>query len=182
MIRDLALDIGGIHVPDAGPVFFAALAVHVVAGATAVVAGLLAATARKQPGRHPRAGAVYLWVLATVFTTAAVMAVLRWRQDWHLFVIATAAVGLALTGWQIRRRRPPHWLVWHAATMAGSYTALFTGFYVDNGPQLPIWNRLPHLTYWLLPATIGLPLTLYALHRNGAIRNRPAHRRDPSPR
>lgn len=40
-----------------------------------------------------------------------------------------------------------------------------TGFYVDNGPQLPIWNRLPHLTYWLLPAAVGAPLIWLALHR-----------------
>ena len=27
--------------------------------------------------------------------------------------------------------------------MAASYVALLTGFYVDNGPQLPLWDRLP---------------------------------------
>jgi hypothetical protein len=42
--------------------------------------------------------------------------------------------------------------------MGGSYIALLTGFYVDNGPFLPLWDRLPHLTYWLLPTAIGVPL------------------------
>jgi hypothetical protein len=50
-------------------------------------------------------------------------------------------------------------MAWHGCAMAGSYVALFTGFYVDNGPQLPVWDRLPHLLYWLLPAAVGAPLT-----------------------
>jgi hypothetical protein len=165
----LALDVAGLHVPDAGPVFYSALAVHVAAGATAVVAGLLATTARKRPGRHPRAGIVYLYAITVVFVSATAMAVLRWRHDWHLFLIATVASGLAALGWWARRRRPRRWMLWHGAGMAGSYTALLTGFYVDNGPQLPLWDHLPHLTYWLLPAAFGIPLTWRALIRNGAI-------------
>jgi hypothetical protein len=54
--------------------------------------------------------------------------------------------------------------------MAGSYIALLTGFYVDNGAQLPLWDRLPHLAYWLLPAAVGAPLTWRALARNGALK------------
>jgi hypothetical protein len=49
--------------------------------------------------------------------------------------------------------------------MGGSYIALLTAFYVDNGPFLPLWNRLPHWTYWLLPAIIGMPLIWRPLHR-----------------
>jgi hypothetical protein len=49
--------------------------------------------------------------------------------------------------------------------MGGSYIALLTAFYVDNGPFLPLWNRLPHWTYWLLPAVIGMPLIWRPLHR-----------------
>jgi hypothetical protein len=51
--------------------------------------------------------------------------------------------------------------------MGGSYIALFTGFYVDNGPSLPLWNRLPHIAYWVLPSLIGIPLILRALDRRG---------------
>jgi hypothetical protein len=166
----LTLDIGGLTVPDAGPPFLTALAVHVIAGTTAVVAGLLATTAHKQPGRHPRAGTVYLYASAGVFVTATVMATLRWRHDWHLFLIATVAFALAALGRWTRRRQPRRWMLWHGAAMAGSYIALFTGFYVDNGPQLPLWNRLPHLAYWLIPAAVGIPLTWRALARTGAIR------------
>ena len=53
--------------------------------------------------------------------------------------------------------------------MPSSYMALLTGFYVGNGPQLPVWNRLPHWSFWFLPAAVGIPLTWQALHRNHAL-------------
>jgi hypothetical protein len=178
MLTTTVLGIGilGIEVPDGRPVFLATLAVHVAAGATCVMAGALAASAGKRPARHPRAGTVYVWGLAVVFATAAVLAGLRWRQDWHLFLIACVAFGLAATGWMARRRRRHRWMLIHGSGMAGSYIALLTGFYVDNGPQLPLWNRLPHWSFWFIPAVVGIPLTWRALHRNGAlpIRTRPA--------
>jgi hypothetical protein len=155
----------GLEIPDAGPVFFGALAAHVAAGMTCVIAGALAATARKRPGRHPTAGRVYLWELGVVFATATVMAVIRWREDAHLFVVASVAFGLGLFGWQVRRLHRPGWLLRHAIGMGGSYIALFTGFYVDNGPQLPLWERLPHWSYWVIPAAIGIPVTWWALRR-----------------
>ena len=48
----LSRDIFGLPIPDAGPVFAVALAVHIAAGLTAVTAGALAATAVKRAGRH----------------------------------------------------------------------------------------------------------------------------------
>ena len=155
----------GLEIPSAGPVFTAALALHVISGMTAVVSGALAASARKRTGRHPRAGTVYLWALAGVFATATVMASIRWREDWHLFLVAVVAAGLGLFGWRARRRRRPGWVTRHATAMGGSYIALLTGFYVDNGPQLPLWQRLPHWSFWFLPSLIGLPLIWWALRR-----------------
>jgi hypothetical protein len=165
----LGIGILGIEVPDDRPVFLATLTVHVAAGLTCVVAGALAATGRKRPGRHPRAGTGYLWGLAVVFATATVLAGLRWRQDWHLFLIACVAAGLGATGWTARRLRRHRWMLVHGTAMAGSYVALLTGFYVDNGPQLPLWNRLPHWSYWFIPAAVAIPLTWRALYRNGAL-------------
>ena len=158
-------DILGLPTPDSGPVFTATLLVHIACGLTAVVAGALAATAKKRRGRHPRAGRVYLLALAGVFITAGVMATIRWHDDAHLFGIALVAFGLGLYGYRARRRHRAGWPLQHAIGMGGSYIALLTGFYVDNGPNLPVWNRLPHLTYWLLPTIIGTPLIWRALHR-----------------
>jgi hypothetical protein len=158
-------DVLGLPVPDAGPVFTAALIVHIGCGLSAVIAGALAATARKRPGRHPHAGRVYLWAIGGVFATATMMAALRWHHDWHLFLIGSVAFGLAASGYRARRRGRPGWPTRHAIAMGSSYIALLTGFYVDNGPFLPLWNRLPHITYWLLPAAIGTPLIVLALRR-----------------
>jgi hypothetical protein len=161
----LAATILGLPVPDAGPVFVAALAVHITAALTAVVSGALAATARKRPGRHPRAGRVYLCALSVVFVTATTLAVIRWRHDAHLFAIAAVALALGGYGYRARRRHQPGWPGHHAVGMGGSYIALLTGFYVDNGPALPIWKHLPHVAYWLLPAAVGVPLIWRALRR-----------------
>jgi hypothetical protein len=64
--------------------------------------------------------------------------------------------------------------------MAGSYVALLTGFYVDNGPNLPLWDRLPTWSFWLIPTAVGAPLTVWALYRNVS-RPPPAGRRTAAP-
>ncbi len=178
------MEILGLEAPDAGRAFAMALAIHVTAGMTSVVAGLLAATARKRAGRHPKAGRVYLWGLGVVCATATVMAVIRWPDDTHLFAIAMVAFGLGLFGWQARRRQAPGWPVRHAVGMGGSYVALLTGFYVDNGPRLPGWNLLPRWSFWLIPTAIGVPLIWWALRRFRAgvsARPRVARRSGASP-
>ncbi len=160
-----AREIFGLYVPDEGVLFYAALVIHVAAALMALVAGVLAATARKRPGRHPRAGRVYLCGLVVVAATAAVMTAVRFRQDAHLLAIGLIAVALGLFGWRARRRHRPGWPVRHAVGMGGSFVGLLTAFYVDNGPQLPVWDRLPHWTYWVLPTAVGVPLIWWALRR-----------------
>jgi hypothetical protein len=61
------------------------------------------------------------------------------------------------------RHRPGH--APHILGMSISYIAMLAAFYIDNGPQLPIWNRLPHVAYWLLPVMVGAPLTWCAWRR-----------------
>ena len=51
-------EIFGLPTPDPRPIFATALLLHILSGLTAVIAGALAATARKRPGRHPRAGRI----------------------------------------------------------------------------------------------------------------------------
>jgi hypothetical protein len=51
--------------------------------------------------------------------------------------------------------------------MGIAYTAMLTAFYVDNGPHLPLWDRLPILAFWLLPSAIAAPIITRALiHAN----------------
>jgi hypothetical protein len=49
--------------------------------------------------------------------------------------------------------------------MGGSYALLLTAFYADNGPSLPLWNRLPPPAYWLIPNLIAARLILRAMAR-----------------
>jgi hypothetical protein len=155
------LDVLGVAIPNAGPVFLAALAVHVAAGLTCVTCGVVAALSRKGGVRHVRFGRIYIWGLAVVFATMTVLAVIRWRENAHLFAIGFLAFAAGLTGYLNRQRH----LYIHIAGMGLSYVALLTGFYVDNGKSLPIWDRLPTWGYWLLPSLIGLPLIARAIQR-----------------
>ena len=47
--------------------------------------------------------------------------------------------------------------------MSIAYVAMLTAFYVDNGPHLPLWDRLPPLTFWFLPAAVGAPIITRAI-------------------
>jgi hypothetical protein len=169
-MSELARAIFGLPIPDEGALFDAALACHIAAGLACVVTGALAATAPKRPGRHTLSGRVFLWSLAVVFASSTTMAGLRLAEDWHLLLIGTVAFGAGSLGYLARRRRRPGWLRVHIPAMGGAYIALFTGFYVDNGPHLPVWDRLPSLAYWTVPSLVGVPLILRALARRRLLR------------
>jgi hypothetical protein len=142
------------------------LVLHVPAGLTSVVTGAVAAASPKRPGRHPRFGTVYYWALAVVFVSATGMALLRWTEDRHLFVLGTLSFGIATVGYVARKVRWRGWTSFHITGMGLSYVVLLTAFYVDNGPHLPLWDRLPAVAYWTLPAVVGVPLIIGALRRH----------------
>jgi hypothetical protein len=49
----------------------------------------------------PGAGRVYLWALGGIFTTATIMAAIRWHEDAHLFAIAVVAFSLSASRGQV---------------------------------------------------------------------------------
>ena len=75
---------------------------------------------------------------------------MRWRQDYYLFIIGAVAFTAATIGVRHRRHHRPG-DTGHIAGMGTAYVAMLTAFYVDNGPHLPLWDRLPMLAFWLLP-------------------------------
>ena len=166
-----AARIFGDQVGSAAPVFLAFLAVHVLAGLTAVVTGAAAALVRKGSPRHIRAGRWYYRAITVVFASATVLAAMRWRQDYYLFIIGAVAFAAATIGYQHRRRHRPG-DTGHIAGMGISYVAMLTAFYVDNGPHLPLWDRLPVLVFWLLPSAIGAPIITRAVIRARARQGR----------
>jgi hypothetical protein len=154
----------GGHVGSAAPLFLAFLAVHVTAGLTAVVTGAITALTRKGSRRHIRAGRWYFSAISVVFATATALAVMRWRQDYYLFIIGSVAFAAATIGYQHRRRHRPG-DSGHIAGMGASYVAMLTAFYVDNGPHLPLWDHLPAFAFWLLPSAVGGPIITRAVAR-----------------
>jgi hypothetical protein len=160
----IASHILGDQVGSTTPAFLALLAVHVIAGLTAVATGAVATLARKGSPRHIRAGRWFYRAIAAVFATATILAAMRWRQDYYLFIIGAVAFSAATTGYQHRRRRRPG-DTGHIAGMGAAYVAMLTAFYVDNGPRLPLWDRLPALAFWLLPSVIGAPVIALAVIR-----------------
>jgi hypothetical protein len=156
----------GPEIPSAGPVFTVALALHILAGITAVTTGAVALSVRKAPGRYPRFGTVYIRCLAVVFVTATIMTALRWAENWYLFLIGALAFSAATAGYLARRRRWCGWLSLHIPGMSLSSVGMLTAFSIDNGPQLPLWNRLPAIAFWVGPSLIGVPLVLRALARH----------------
>ncbi|HEY4464270.1 MAG TPA: hypothetical protein VGN41_16500 [Streptosporangiaceae bacterium] len=154
----------GDQVGSTAPVFLAFLAIHVLGGLTAVVTGAVAALARKGSPRHIRAGRWYYRAITVVFVTATILAAMRWRQDYDLFLIGAVAFTAATIGYQHRHRHRPG-DAGHITGMGVSYVAMLTAFYVDNGPHLPLWDRLPTLAFWLLPTVIGAPLIARAVIR-----------------
>jgi hypothetical protein len=164
----------GDQAGSAAPVFLVFLAVHVLAGLTAVITGAVAALVRKGSPRHIRAGRSYYRAITVVFATATVLAALRWRQDYYLFIIGAVAFTAATVGYQHRRRHRPG-DTGHIAGMGIAYVAMLTAFYVDNGPHLPLWDRLPVITFWLLPSAIGAPIIARAIiHAGGRNARLPA--------
>jgi hypothetical protein len=156
-------NVAGIEIPSTDPIFLAAVGVHVLLGLACTVAGAIAMLSQKRAGRHPSHGTIYFWCLAGVFLTSTSLAAVRWEEDYHLFILGAASFAAAHLGRQARRQRWRYWIRLHIAGMGASYVLLLIAFYVDNGKQLPIWKDLPHVTYWLLPAVIGVPLIIRTL-------------------
>jgi len=157
-----ASKIFGDQVGSTAPAFLAFLAVHVLAGLVAVASGAIAALRQKGSPRHVRAGRWFYSAICVVFATATALSIMRWRQDFHLFIIGAVAFGGASIGYLHRRRHWPGHTV-HILGMSIGYVAMLTAFYVDNGPHLPVWDRLPPITFWFLPSAVALPIVIRAV-------------------
>jgi uncharacterized membrane protein len=155
--------------------------VHIAAGLTAVACGIVAMLAPKRVGRHPRFGRIYLLALSTVTATAVVLAVARPHAAF-LLILGAVALTAAGLGFLARRVRWRGWLPHHITGMAVSYVVMLTAFYVDNGPRLPLWELLPPVTFWFLPAAVGLPVLVRALRRHTRPpRSHTRHVKEPTP-
>jgi hypothetical protein len=163
----------GIEIPSTDPVFLAVVVgIHIPLGLTCVVAGAVAMLSEKRRGRHSTAGKIYFWSLLALFASTTFLSVVRWHENYHLFTLGALSFASA---WFGRTALRQHWRSWvriHITGMGLSYVLMLIAFYVDNGKQLPLWQDLPHFTYWLLPLAVGAPLIVRALLRHPLARAR----------
>ncbi len=154
--------------------FFLPLVVHALAALTAGVTGVITFSQPKRSVRHPTWGVRYLWAYTLVFLTAVILSVQHWPTDTYLVVLATLGYGLALAGYAARRLRQQtmvrrivgkQWVVAHIVGMIGSYSVLWTAFYVDNAHLIPGLKQLSTLAFWVLPSLIALPFLALSLSR-----------------
>ena len=164
------ITVAGIPIPSDAPLFLAVLVIHVAAGISCVITGAVAMLSPKRAGRHPRLGTLYYCGLIVVFSTMGVLSVMRWVQDYHLFILGVLSFTAAFVGRQAAPSRATPRIRVHVIGMGLSYILLLTAFYVDNGKNLPLWRLLPPLAYWLVPLAVGAPIIVRVLLRHPLMR------------
>lgn len=155
----------GIEIPSNDPIFLAVvLGIHIPLGLTCVVAGLIAMFSKKGRGRHSTCGKIYFWCLLALTASPTYLSIVRWSENYHLFILGVLSFALAWLGRTAVQKQHWHYrLRLHITGMGLSYVVLLIAFYVDNGKQLPLWRDFPRFTYWLLPLSAGVPLIVRAL-------------------
>lgn len=171
MFQGNAFEFQGFEVASDAPLFLIVLVIHILAALTCVVSGVLAMFAEKKRGRHSKSGTVYYRFLWVVFVTATIITIIRFKEDFLLFILGLAALISAYIGRKAQRTHRKSRIVVHISGMGLSFIFLLTAFYVDNGRFLPVWKDFNYLVYWLLPAAIGIPVILITLFRHPLSRN-----------
>lgn len=160
------LDLFGIPWPSNDRNFPIVIVIHILLSLTAVICGLGAILKNKTSKGHYAFGKIYYWSILAAFVTVITMAIMRWPYNNHLFLIGLLTVILVFVGRRIARIKRPRWSRLHTVCMGGSYILLITGFYVDNGKNLPFWKLFPQWFFWIFPAVVGIPIILYVLKKH----------------
>jgi len=158
-----SINIARIIIPDSSPLFLVFIGIHVSAASVSLITGVLAMLSKKTGGKHPNFGTIYFWSLSVVFVTSIGVSFIRWPFDNYLVVLGVLSFGFALAGRLAQRNKWRYRMRVHLVCMSLSFILLLTGFYVDNGKNLPLWKLLPDIAYWTLPALIGIPIVVYVL-------------------
>jgi uncharacterized membrane protein len=164
----------GIPIPSDDKVFIGILLVHIFFGLVCVLSGLVAMVSNKTRSIHPLVGKIYYFSMVLAFATVILLSIMRWPFNIHLLTIGTLTFSFAYLGRRLAHSRKPGWTRLHTICMGLSYILLLTGFYVDNGKNLPFWRQFPSLFFWVFPGIVGVPIIVYALL------NHPMNRMDRS--
>lgn len=156
----------GVPVPSTNKVFLTIVVIHIFLGIICVLAGLLAMLAVKTGTRHKLAGKTYYVAMLFAFITTVILSIMRWPHNTHLLIIGILAFAMTHTGKRLAYAHSKNWTRLHTICMGTSYILLLTGFYVDNGKNLPFWNQFPQLFFWFFPAAVGVPIIILTLKRH----------------
>jgi uncharacterized membrane protein HdeD (DUF308 family) len=156
-------EIAGLVIHSTDPLFLSFIALHVSFGLAAVSGGLVAMISPKRRGRHSRWGLIYVWSVTALFGSACALGLLRGAEDLPIVTLGAGAFVSAWIGRSARRGYFRNSTRVHLAAMGCSYILMLTAFYVETGEQLPLWDRLPHVLYWIIPGALGVPLIVHAL-------------------
>jgi hypothetical protein len=159
-------DLFGIPVPSTNKVFLTFVVVHILIALVSVISGFLAMLSDKGKSKHPAFGRIYFWSMLSSFATVVILSIMRWAHNKHLLIIGTLAMGFTYTGYRLAKSHRKNWASLHTICMGLSYILLLTGFYVDNGKNLPFWNQFPQIVFYVFPSAIGVPIIVYVLFRH----------------
>ena len=119
--------------------------------------------AGKDSIRHKRNGNIYFWSISFSFLTVIILSLMRWPLNVHLLTIGILTFSLAFTGRKLARAKSKGWTRIHTVCMGLSYVLLLTGFYVDNGKNLPFWKMFPVWFFYVFPSLVGIPIIVKVL-------------------
>ncbi len=162
-VMEETTDLFGIQVPSTNKVFLTFVVIHILISLVAVISGFFAMLSDKSAKRHSTFGSIYFWSIVLSFTTVAILSFMRWWQNIHLFIIGILTITLTYIGYRVAKSRRRNWTRLHTICMGFSYILLLTGFYVDNGKNLPFWNQFPPLVFYVFPSFVGIPIIVYVL-------------------
>ena len=162
-MQDGVTNLFGIEIPSSDPLFLGIVGAHILVGLGAVVSGALAIFSKKRRGRHSRMGTYYYWSVVATIATAAVLTALRFAGNLDVMALGLACLIAVVLGRTAAQRHRRGWIPLHITCMGLSYILLLTAFYVENGADLPLWDRLPAIAYWIVPSAVGAPIILLAL-------------------
>jgi len=159
-------DLFGIPVPSTDRFFLTFVVIHILISFVCVISGFLAMLANKGGERHSISGKIYFWSMLSAFVTVVALSIMRWPHNIHLLGIGILAATSVYLGWRFAKKQSKKWTRPHTILMGSSYVLLLTGFYVDNGKNLPFWKLFPAWFFWIFPAAVGLPIILNVLKKH----------------
>jgi uncharacterized membrane protein len=159
-------DLFGIPVPSTDRVFLGFVVVHILVSLVCAASGVVAMLSEKGKSRHIVYGKIYFVSMISAFVTVVILSTMRWAHNRHLLIIGTLAVVCTHLGYRSAKSKKSKWTRLHTTWMGLSYIFLMTGFYVDNGKNLPFWNQFSGTFFYVFPAAIGIPIIVYVLAKH----------------